>query len=105
MSRASLKYCGLAYIGFGWTGYVPDACRHTLMLVPSNYAWLLWGWPSRFLDRMRRAGTDVFITYTSGDAGTSGIDEAPDYRALPAGFDGGIWTNRVDLIGPLVRGR
>jgi glycerophosphoryl diester phosphodiesterase len=107
MSRASLKKCGLAYIGFGWTGYVPDACRHTLMLVPSNYAWLFWGWPNRFLERMHDAGTDVFVTgpFGSSDAGTSGIDEAAGYRALPAGYDGGIWTNRIDLIGPLVRGR
>jgi glycerophosphoryl diester phosphodiesterase len=41
----------------------------------------------------------------SGDAGTNGIDEAADYRVLPARYDGGIWTNRIDLIGPLVRGR
>jgi glycerophosphoryl diester phosphodiesterase len=104
MSRASLKACGLTYIALGWTGYTPAACRHTLMLVPSNYAWLLWGWPSRFLARMRRAGTEVFVTgpYAAGDPGTSGIDDAAAYRALPIGYAGGIWTNRVDLTGRLV---
>ncbi len=54
---------------------------------------------------MRGAGTDVFVAgpYGSGDAGTRGIDDAAGYRALPANYDGGIWTNRIDLIGPLAR--
>jgi glycerophosphoryl diester phosphodiesterase len=107
MSRATLERCGLTYLGLGWTGYVPNACRRTLMLVPANYAGLLWGWPNRFLDRMRRVGTEVFVTgpYAPGDPGTSGIDDAAANRALPVRFDGGIWTNRIDLIGPLVRAR
>jgi glycerophosphoryl diester phosphodiesterase len=105
MSRQSLKSCGLTYLALGWSGYVPQACRRTLLLLPVNYAGLLWGWPNRFLDRMRRAGTDVFLTgaYTAGDPGTSGVDDAAGYRALPAGYDGGIWTNRIDLVGPLAR--
>jgi glycerophosphoryl diester phosphodiesterase len=107
MSRATLERCGLTYLGLGWTGYVPNACRRTLMLVPANYAGLLWGWPNRFLDRMRRAGTQVFVTgpYAAGDPGTSGIDDAASYRALPANYDGGIWTNRIDLIGAMARSR
>jgi glycerophosphoryl diester phosphodiesterase len=107
MSRASLKRCALAYLGLGWTGYVPRACRNTLVLVPVNYAGLLWGWPNRFLARMRDAGTDVFVTgpYASGDPGTSGIDDAAGYHAMPANYGGGIWTNRIDLIGPVVRTR
>jgi glycerophosphoryl diester phosphodiesterase len=102
MSRESLKRCGLSYIALGWSGYVPQACRHTIMLVPANYAGLLWGWPNRFLDRMRRAGTQAFLTgaYAAGDPGTTGIDDAAAYRALPANYDGGIWTNRIDRIGP-----
>jgi glycerophosphoryl diester phosphodiesterase len=104
MSKATLKRCGLAYLGLGWTGYVPQACQQTLLLLPANYARLLWGWPNRFLDRLRRAGTDVFIAgpHDSGDAGTSGIDDAAALRALPAHYHGGIWTNRIDVIGPLV---
>lgn len=103
MSGATLKSCGFAYLALGWTSYVPQACRHTLMLVPINYAPLLWGWPNRFIARLRRAGTHVFIVgpRSSGDVGTSGIDDKAAYRALPARFDGGIWTNRIDIIGPL----
>jgi len=105
MSEATLKSCGYAYIGVGWTGYVPQACRNTLMLVPVNYAPILWGWPNRLLDRLRRAGTDIFIAGPrgSGDIGTGGIDDETAFRALPSHFSGGIWTNRIEVIGPLVR--
>ena len=34
-----------------------------------------------------------------GSFGTSGIDAADQLSALPAGFAGGIWTNRIDRIG------
>jgi glycerophosphoryl diester phosphodiesterase len=105
MSRASLKGCAIGYLALGWSGYVPKACEHTLLLVPQNYAWFLWGWPKRFLDRMRTAGTAVFVTgpYGSGDPGTSGVDDEARLKALPERFDGGIWTNTIDLIGPIVR--
>lgn len=102
MSRHSLKRCGLTYLAVGWTGYVPQACRNTLLLVPTNYAAWLWGWPNRFLERMRQAGTEVFVVgpHSAGDAGIAGIDDEAALRALPARFDGGIWTNRIDRIGP-----
>ncbi len=107
LSKSMLKTCGLAYLGIGWTGYVPPSCRNMLLVVPANYAGLLWGWPGRFLARMRGAGTEVFVAgaYARGDAGSSGIDSAEDYRALPQPFDGGIWTNRIDVIGPLARAK
>lgn len=107
MSRASLKSCALRYLGFGWSGVVPSACRSTIMLLPVNYAPMFWGWPNRFLARMQDAGTDVYVTgpLTGGDLGTSGIDDAETLHRLPAGFSGGIWTNRIDRIAPLVASR
>ena len=104
---ASLKACGLAYIGVGWTGYVPDACRHRLMLVPANLGPLLWGWPHRFVSRMHAAGSEVILAgdYKPG-VGTRGIEDAAAFDALvPEHFDGYVWTNRIELIGPHVRAR
>lgn len=105
LSKATIKRCAIAYIGLGWSGYVPQACRNTLLLIPINYASLVWGWPNRFLDRMRRTDTAVFVAgaYDRGDAGSSGIDDAAALGGLPPRYDGGILTNRIDLIGPLVR--
>jgi glycerophosphoryl diester phosphodiesterase len=105
MSKATLKACAYRYLAVGWTGHVPQACRDTLVLLPVNYTWLLWGWPNRFLQRMHSAGTDVFVAghYAQGDAGSSGIDDAAAFAQLPPRYDGGIWTNRIDLIAPLTR--
>jgi len=105
MSRTTLKSCGVGYLALGWSGYVPEACNNTLLLVPSNYAGILWGWPHRFLARMQKSGTQVFVTgsYQSGDPGTTGIDDLEQFSQLPEDYVGGIWTNRIDRIGPKVR--
>jgi glycerophosphoryl diester phosphodiesterase len=104
-TRDSLMGCGLRYLGYGWSGIVPAACRDTVLMVPVNYAWLLWGWPNRFLQRMRDAGTAVILVgpYTSGDPGTAGIDDARTLANVPAAYDGYIWTNRIEVVGPLLR--
>lgn len=102
----SAKACLLHYLGTGWIGHVPDACRDTIVPVPSNYAWLLWGWPNRFMTRMQDAGSDVILLgpYGSGD-GTSGIDAAEQLDSVPADYPGLVWTNRILEIGPLVSAR
>jgi glycerophosphoryl diester phosphodiesterase len=102
-ARSALKRCLIRYLGLGWSGYVPADCRNTLVLVPANYAWILWGWPNRLLARVRAVGSEVFVLgpMAAGDF-TSGIDTEAELRLLPAGYSGGIWTNRIDVIAPMV---
>ena len=97
--------CLLQYIGYGWTGYMPPPCHDTMIMVPVNFTWLLWGWPNRFLDRMRSVGSEVILIgpYSSGDAGTSGIDTADQAAAIPSRFPGYVWTNEIASIAPLLR--
>jgi glycerophosphoryl diester phosphodiesterase len=106
MSPAGLTQCLLRYIAFGWSGYVPAACHHSLVLVPNNAAPWLWNWPNGFLNRMTRAGSIVVLVgpYSPGEF-SRGIDSAAEFAQLPRGFAGGIWTNRIDRIGALVRSR
>jgi glycerophosphoryl diester phosphodiesterase len=94
--------CLVQYLTTGWTGRIPGPCRDTMVMVPINYAWLLWGWPNRFLQRMREAGSEVILIgpYEAGDAGTSGIDTLDELAQVPDGFSGYLWTNRIDVIGP-----
>lgn len=103
MSKPSLKDCLLGYMGTGWTGHMPDSCRNTIVIVPSNVAPLLWGWPNRFLERLHAANTQVFIAgpvdMSLRQSDSSGIDNPPQIRALPRDFSGGIWTNRMDRVG------
>ncbi|MBX3576878.1 MAG: glycerophosphodiester phosphodiesterase [Rhizobiaceae bacterium] len=106
-TRSGLKSCLLGYAGLGWSGYVPEACRDTMVMVPINVAPWLWGWPDRFQQRMRDAGSGIILlgAYASGDPGTAGIDTAEDFARVPDSFDGYVWTNRIELVGPLATGR
>ena len=100
MSRASLVRCGLHYVGIGWTGAVPEDCHNTIVLIPVNLTWLIWGWPNLFAERMSKAGSEVFVigAVSAGDVGAAGIDGDDDLARLPAGYSGGVWTNRIEHI-------
>lgn len=97
--------CLVQYLTLGWSGYVPGPCRDTVVMVPINLAWLLWGWPNLFLERMKDAGSEVILLgpYSSGDVGTSGIDSLGLLAAVPDSFSGYLWTNRIEIIGPAFR--
>ena len=86
---------------------MPDACRETMIMLPINLAPWLWGWPNLFLERVRDAGSEIILLgpYESGDPGTAGIDTLEQLAGVPAEFDGYVWTNRIDLIGPALAGR
>ncbi|MBX5172713.1 glycerophosphodiester phosphodiesterase [Rhizobium sp. NZLR1b] len=103
-SRKSLKTCLTGYIGYGWTGLPPDACRHAMMLVPINIAPWLWGWPDRFLNRMQDAGTEVFVLgpYRGSDF-SAGIDDPALLARLPQNYAAGIWTNEIEAIGKAMK--
>jgi glycerophosphoryl diester phosphodiesterase len=98
-----LKNCLLGYIAIGWSGYVPTACRERVMLVPVNVAPWLWGWPNRFMARIKSAQTVVFILGDHDGSFSTGIDTAEDLSRLPKPFSGGIWTNKIEVLGPLMR--
>jgi glycerophosphoryl diester phosphodiesterase len=104
MSRASIKSCFLKYIAFGWTGYVPEPCRNSILLVPSNVGSWLWGWPNRFDVRMATANTVTFVSgrYTGGPFST-GIDSMEDFRNLPKGWSGGISTDRIEILAKILK--
>ena len=105
MGRKRLMRCLARYVSYGWTGIVPQACRNMLILVPENYAPLLWGWPNRFLERMHLVGSEVYLRgpYGSGSQFPAGIDTVEQLNALPKAFPGGIWTDRIDLVAKHLR--
>jgi glycerophosphoryl diester phosphodiesterase len=105
MSKRTLLQCGLRYIAVGWSGHVPAQCNHSIFLVPGNYAGWLWGWPERLVERMRGADTLVFVLGPWDGDFSSGIDDVTAFRALPSGYSGGIWTNRIDRISALAAAR
>ncbi|GAA6208415.1 hypothetical protein NBRC116601_17080 [Cognatishimia sp. WU-CL00825] len=101
--KAMIKSCLLKYLAIGWSGYVPEVCRDTMIVVPQNYAGLLWGWPHRFTRRLGDAGTDVILAGPYDGSGfISGIDDLDTLAKVPENFDGFIWTNRIERVGPKV---
>lgn len=104
MSRASIKSCFLKYIALGWSGYVPEPCRNSILLVPSNIGPWLWGWPNRFDARMVAFNTVSFASgrYTGGAFSTS-IDSMEDFHSLPKGYAGGISTDRIDVLSQILK--
>jgi len=106
ISRAAIKNCLTRYIGYGWTGIVPEACNSALVLVPVNVAPWLWGWPDRFLNRMRAANSAAFVLgpYSGGEFST-GIDTPELFARLPANCSGGIWTNAIETMARLAGNR
>jgi glycerophosphoryl diester phosphodiesterase len=98
-SKKTMKDCLLRYVATGWTGHVPDACRHTELHLPHRYGRYLWGWPNLFVDRMRAADTRVILTAGDGPW-SAGFDRPADLTEVPADFTGWLWTNRVDAITP-----
>lgn len=106
-SRRGLVDCLTQYAVLGWSGYMPAACRNTKVMVPLNIAPFIWGWPNLFLERIRNAGSEVILLgpYGAGDPATAGIDTLDQLAQVPASFEGYIWTNRVELIGPAMADR
>jgi glycerophosphoryl diester phosphodiesterase len=99
MSKSSLVKASLAYLALGWTGYIPSPCRGTELRIPLRFAPLFWGWPHRFIERM--ASVDTRVQLVAGEGRWSeGFDSPDTLRAIPDGFAGVIWTNRIDRIGP-----
>ena len=82
MSRAGLTQCLLRYIAIGWSGYVPAACHHSLVLVPVNAAPWMWNWPNGFLNRMARSGSIVVVVgpYSPGEF-SRGVDSEAEFRS------------------------
>ncbi len=101
--KPALKACAKSYLLTGWSGHVGPACRDRIIVVPQNIAPFVWGWPHRFTERMKKAGTTVILLGPYDGSGfSSGIEDADALARVPDGFDGYVWTNRVEVIGPLI---
>jgi len=99
-SRKSLKTCLKTYAALGWSGYIPLKCRNTAVSVPINYGKFLWGWPTKFEARLNKAGSILILLgpHSNGNSGTTGIDEVKQLDLIPKGFNGYVWTNKIEMV-------
>lgn len=104
-SARSVTRCLVGYLETGWSGHVPASCEGGMIIVPVEQAGLLWGWPNRFLARMRAHHTEVMLIARIDVRSRSfaRLDDLEELSRVPAGFDGAIWTDQIAVIGPAVR--
>lgn len=101
-TKQSIKDCLLPYLIYGWSSYIPHDCHNTIVLLPTNYRRLMWGWPHLFVERMQSVGTDVIMRgdYKTGTL-TEGVDTPADAAFVPNKFNGLVWTNEIATIAPI----
>ncbi|ESY83186.1 hypothetical protein X740_02585 [Mesorhizobium sp. LNHC221B00] len=76
------------------------------MLIPINIAKWMWGWPNRFLDRMQAVDTQIHLLGPySGGGFSEGLDDPQLIDQLPDGYSGGISTDALDLVMPVIKAR
>ncbi|MGE5607388.1 MAG: glycerophosphodiester phosphodiesterase family protein [Bacteroidota bacterium] len=102
MSKATTKKAFLPYLALGWSGYTPAAMKNAFFYLPQKYARFLWGWPHRFIKRIKNANS-IFVLIAGEGGWSEGFDTAADLKEIPPNYTGGIWTNRIDRIAPLVK--
>lgn len=104
IGRRQLMDCAKSYMLTGWFGRVSDVCRNRIVFVPTNYGWVAWGWPNRFLQRMRAVNTEVVLVAPLNRRerpGVGGIDDAATFASIPRDWRGSVATDRIEVIGPL----
>jgi glycerophosphoryl diester phosphodiesterase len=108
-SEAMAKACAFRYLAIGWTGAIPAACRDTIVLVPSNYRRLLWGWPNLLVKRMARVNSAVYLAGPyfrhSASPGMNFIDTPEQLALVPRDYAGAIFGDHIEAIGPALRRR
>lgn len=104
-TKAGVKACVKTWLMIGWRGGMPATCRNTVLTVPANLGWMLWGWPNGFVDRMERANTEVWLAGRADlKAGRiERLDTVESLDAIPDGWRGGVDTDRIEVVGPVLR--
>lgn len=97
LSMKMMKSALLKYELIGFTGYIPKELHNMELHLPLKYAMFLWGWPNKFVKRMEAVNTRVVIV--AGDGKWSeGFDTVESLKAIPKGYSGYVWTNRIDKV-------
>jgi glycerophosphoryl diester phosphodiesterase len=98
LSKKLVMKALIEYEFVGWMGIIPESMKYMEIHLPLKYARFLWGWPSIFLDRVKKANSR-FVLVTSRGQWSGGFDNDNDLKEIPDGYDGCIWTERIDIIG------
>jgi glycerophosphoryl diester phosphodiesterase len=97
--KEGMKTCLTDYVKWGWTSFVPETCRNTVVAVPLNYQWAIWGWPKRFIARMDSVGTKVLLLGPYEKGGIAGLERPEQLAKVPRDFRGYLWIEDFYNVG------
>jgi len=103
-SLEEAEACGDAYRRWGWTSYVPAACRGRTILIPLDRQFTIWGWPNRFLSRMAGTGTKVVVAGPGSSArGLTRLEQPEQLGEVPRSFKGYLLVEDIYTVGGALR--
>ncbi len=92
-SRPEMKRCAKAWLWRAGVGPLPRDCRHGIA-IPARYLNRVPGWPGLILQKAAEANIPVYVVDVDS------VEELELVRGLPLA---GIVTNRIEVVGPLLR--
>lgn len=96
--------CAADYWLSGLWGSVPASCRNnTMLLTLDDLGYTLWGWPNRFLARMKDANVHIIIAADVVDGQIMGLTDVTQYGDIANSFNGYIWVENISELGPALR--
>lgn len=95
-TRGEMKKCIPGYLGMLFTGAVSESCKKDPMGIPARYLKFTPGWPNLFLMRTHQAGVRFYAV---------DVDTEEEYVLVKGLPIEGITTNRIEVIGKLIKNK
>jgi glycerophosphoryl diester phosphodiesterase len=98
------RACTAAYKSSGWMGSVPEICNGTAALLTlDDLGITLWGWPNRFLARMKTANVRMIIAQDVQGEKITGLTTPEQYGDIASSYNGAIWVEDIEALGPALK--
>jgi len=103
-SIVGAQKCASDYRLSGLWGSVPESCKNsTMLLTLDDLGYTLWGWPNRFLARMKAANVRLIIAEDVVDGQIKGLADVNQYGDIANSYNGYIWVDNIEELGPALR--
>ncbi len=103
-SITKARKCASNYRLSGLWGSVPESCKNgTMLLTLDDLGFTLWGWPNRFLGRMKDFNVRLIIAEDVVDGQIKGLTDVNQYGDIANSYNGYIWVDNIEELGPALR--
>jgi glycerophosphoryl diester phosphodiesterase len=103
-TKQEAKTCSTAYVAYGWSGIMPEACKGKTMVIPLNRQFVFWGWPNRLTARMEAHGGHIIVTGNDEDGAASGLTLPEQLGEIPASSNAYIWVeDSLNIVPALIQ--